>query len=677
MKLSFIEVAGFRGFKEPARLEIGSGFSVLTGRNGVGKSTAFDAVEFALTGTISKFSVEKAKGGGLQEHLWWVGTGKAPAHYVKVGFLDRAGNIHTVTRTREGGLETQLGGIGEQLCGPLSHNIDWASTLVQTTLIRDETIAAFSLDMPEQARFNAVRSAIGGLSGADPTKRIQSIISAAEAALEAQKLRVTQAETEVGRTLSALTEARSAAALEADVGTATDIVKKLAPDLATDDLELTGKLRTLIATRKRTVVELQNALSQVQELLTGGERVEPNTDELERAASEIRSVALGLKKQFEQKQEILEAEHATDRFAENMLGLIRHGEVLGLQHGHCPLCAAERSDDEFRRAIADARAQLSERGERIATLTSEVEGARSKLDAALRQQQLAEVSLRAAREQMERRSAVLTNVSTIYGRHGVTAAPEDVAGAREQILARQEHNAELEQALLIFESSSAQEKIASIDSRLSQLRAVLEAEMAALNSAQRAAEAAKRLLESSRLLSNQILTEQFDTVLPLLKELYVRLRPHADWQDIELDFGGKVRASLNFTVGDGKNPQFLFSSGQRRAAGLAFLLAIHLSRPWCGLNALFLDDPIQHIDDYRALNLVEVLAAIRKTGRQIVVAVEDAALADVLCRRLRSTATEVGNRIEMETLVTGSAGVVSTQLIPPLIPKTISFAEAS
>jgi len=44
----------------------------------------------------------------------------------------------------------------------------------------------------------------------------------------------------------------------------------------------------------------------------------------------------------------------------------------------------------------------------------------------------------------------------------------------------------------------------------------------------------------------------------------------------------------------------------------------------------------QHIDDYRALNLVEVLAAVRRQGRQVIVAVEDSALADLLCRRLRS-----------------------------------------
>ena len=59
------------------------------------------------------------------------------------------------------------------------------------------------------------------------------------------------------------------------------------------------------------------------------------------------------------------------------------------------------------------------------------------------------------------------------------------------------------------------------------------------------------------------------------------------------------------------------------AAGLAFLLAVHLSRPWCAWQSLLLDDPVQHIDDYRALNLVEVLTAIRRTGRQVIVAVED------------------------------------------------------
>lgn len=100
-----------------------------------------------------------------------------------------------------------------------------------------------------------------------------------------------------------------------------------------------------------------------------------------------------------------------------------------------------------------------------------------------------------------------------------------------------------------------------------------------------------------------MLEEQFDTVMPLVKKLYRRLRPHPDWLEIEADFGGRVRASLNFVVGGAGNPQFLSSSDQRRAAGLAFLLAIHLSRTSCRSNSLVLDDPVQHIDDYPALNL--------------------------------------------------------------------------
>jgi len=72
---------------------------------------------------------------------------------------------------------------------------------------------------------------------------------------------------------------------------------------------------------------------------------------------------------------------------------------------------------------------------------------------------------------------------------------------------------------------------------------------------ERVVESARQIDVTARTVPNQILTEQFDTVMPLL--MHKRLRPHVDWTEIESDFGGKVRGSLNFTVGDGYNPQFL------------------------------------------------------------------------------------------------------------------------
>jgi chromosome segregation protein len=37
----------------------------------------------------------------------------------------------------------------------------WAETLMRTSLIRDESIAALSFDLSEQARFAVVRAALG------------------------------------------------------------------------------------------------------------------------------------------------------------------------------------------------------------------------------------------------------------------------------------------------------------------------------------------------------------------------------------------------------------------------------------------------------------------------------------------------------------------------------------
>src|SRR4051812_30464104 len=108
MKLDFVEVAGFRGFRDKVRFELPPGFAVFTGRNGVGKSTVLDAVDFALTGTINKFVVKNARGGGLDEHVWWVGSGRAAEQYVTVGFTDSNGERFSITRSRVHGLQSSV-----------------------------------------------------------------------------------------------------------------------------------------------------------------------------------------------------------------------------------------------------------------------------------------------------------------------------------------------------------------------------------------------------------------------------------------------------------------------------------------------------------------------------------------------------------------------------------------
>ena len=62
--------------------------------------------EFALTGTLTKFDTTAAKGGGLDAHIWWVGSGKPSANTVTVSFTDDKGDAFTVTRSRANGCDT-------------------------------------------------------------------------------------------------------------------------------------------------------------------------------------------------------------------------------------------------------------------------------------------------------------------------------------------------------------------------------------------------------------------------------------------------------------------------------------------------------------------------------------------------------------------------------------------
>jgi DNA repair exonuclease SbcCD ATPase subunit len=682
VKLLFVEMAGFRGFLERTRFSFPSTFAVLTGRNGVGKSTVLDAIDFALTGTINTYAVKGAKGGGLDEHLWWVGSGSPTESYVRVGFAGDDGRQFEVSRSREQGVNASLDVIAKELCSfASSPDPGWDQTLMQTSLIRDETLSRLSLDLPEQARAAAVRSAIGAMMGPDHTGRTAAILQSANAITERLRTRLNALQDDLGSTLSRLTVARSEAIRQPDVLEAKAVVAALAPAIREGSGDYSESLRRLVAERRRSTDALQSALQRLGDAignLAGLQSTEAETElsSAQAAAQSARSVHEAALAKLRDARELQTEGGETAIEIGHHVALLEYGELVGLQEGHCPLCDASRTTSEFAAAIAHGKERLSRINERAAQLAARVSTAiefERASDAAARQ---AEERLAALQDRTARLTAQVANIGAELQDWGLS--PEiGLSDALTALRKREEETLRLEQALYALQASAAHEQVVALEARTEHLRTQIAVVTAQTAAADRSAEAAKRIDHAAKEVPNQVLSEQFDTVMPMVKELYRRLRPHSEWREIESDFGGRVRASLNFLVGDGRNPQFLFSSGQRRAAGMAFLLAIHLSRPWCRLKSLLLDDPVQHIDDYRALNLVEVLSAVRRTGRQIIVAVEDPSLADLLCRRLRSSATEPGKRFELATATSGSATIQGEADIYPPPSEVLPAAQAS
>jgi energy-coupling factor transporter ATP-binding protein EcfA2 len=129
---------------------------------------------------------------------------------------------------------------------------------------------------------------------------------------------------------------------------------------------------------------------------------------------------------------------------------------------------------------------------------------------------------------------------------------------------------------------------------------------------------------------------------------------------------------MKLQVGEQLNPQFLFSSGQRRATGLAFLLSVNLSIAWSRWKSILLDDPVQHIDDFRAVHLAEVMAHLVNEHRQIICAVEDVALADLLCRRLPVGLPGDAQRITLGPDKDGALAVQEQRVLMPLVKRSLN-----
>lgn len=671
MKLDYVEVCGFRGFRDKVRIDFGGGFTVITGRNGVGKSTLCDAVEFAITGLIDKYAVEKAAKESLADYLWWRGAGKPQAHYVTAAFIRDDGEPFTITRTREGGADRLPEEIHAALCsGPAPH--DALRQLTRTSIIRDEWIAALSLDLSETERFDLVRSALGALEGSEATAKAREVVTAADASHTRNEAAYETARTRLGERLTQQSEIQASLSHSGDLSAALATIAAAVPEAPTDMVARLESARGALADGRVRAARIADAVEAGRELLA----LQRTFDAPDAATAREKAIA-AVKLMREAKdiamaavegaEALLVREEDADAVAASLAILVEHGERLGVHDEHCPLCAARRSSDEFAAGLEAAR-------RRISSLASGVQEARRRLAVASDEAREAAAAFTMAEAEVAAHKAEERTLRTAEQAHAAFLERwqldprflNDPAGLAAHLEAERDRLIDLERALLVLDASQSISRMASIEKNIEGLREEIDKLADAVSQSQAAVTSAREIERSVKRVSAEIIDERLAQISPMLNELYQRLRPHADWRTIDYSIRGDVKRFLSLKVGDGLNPQFVFSSGQRRAAGLAFLLSVHLARAWTPFRSLLLDDPVQHIDDFRALHLVEVLAALRLDRRQIICAVEDPALADLLCRRLVSTINEPGRRYDIDFGPDGATSVLSTADVPPM-----------
>jgi len=669
MRLAYVDLCGFRGYRQAVRLDFAEAFTIIDGRNGVGKSTIFDAVEFVLTGTLSKYDGAKASGETVADYLWWTGTGVQPTdRYVEVGFVDSEGPI-TLRRSQfEDPDPVTFARVTAKLSDTTLAPASPLKQLCLSSIIRDEHIAELSLDLKEADRYALLRDALGANDADLWIARASKLVALAKNRTTAAQQEVTAINADVGVAARRIDEARSALVADEVVAATVERLRAFAGQSQVSPDNLAGPARTRLA-------EVTKELEVVQSLLTrwgAASDSRARLPELQQVLDEALAAALAADKALLDHVSPTASSAPASALAakaRELVALITSGRKLGLQNDACPLCATKQSHDQFEHGIRLVQAFATDLDAEAAR-QAEREAAR---EAAVRRCNQAQANVVDAQTAL----AAAASFVELFERDLVSLAFE-VNTPRERLLERAEA---LRQSLetvqrdlrilgtLRLNVELERSQRAEVDTRNRLARA-----QERFGRARKAETSAQALYNAARRAAAENLDRRLDRVLPLMAELYRRLRPHPIWRDIEYSVRGDVRRFLKLQVGEGLNPQFLFSSGQRRATGLAFLLSVNVSLAWSKWRSILLDDPVQHVDDFRTVHLAEVLAQFVAEGRQIICAVEDPALADLLCRRLPIRRQGDAKRVTLGPGGDGSSAKLEETDLMPLARRAIVVA---
>jgi DNA repair exonuclease SbcCD ATPase subunit len=650
MRLSYVSLCGFRGYCDPLRIEFGAGFTVIDGRNGVGKSSIFDAIEFVLLGTIGKYGGVSAAGETADDYIWWRGPGSSPtARFVEVGF-EIEGEIVPLRRTMlqepdQRSLERVTAAMLSEAHAPA----EALRQLCASSIIRDEQIAALSLDLKEGERFKKLRDALGASDAEEWIRRASRIHDIAKRKKDLADRELQEAASAVNAVSIRLDETRKSIPDSEAVEVAAERLRAMTGEESID------AQRQQLAVRQASLddlIRLENSWPDYQAAQKLVEATSVQVAHAEEQLTAARTSEEAIRAEIMAGGASIELRGTAQTYA----NLITAGMQIGLQDGHCPLCAASRSEEQFEKGLSLGRTKVEELDAK-ALERAELEHRHQHTLSAVNAADAELTRLKASAESAVSKVAEINELLLKCA----LGADVDIEELRRSRISLQQELTTARQDLAVLDSQRFAATIGNQASLLESAQSRRKGAEERLGIARRGEARAKAIFDAARRAAGEVLNQRLDLVMPLMSEFYKRLRPHPVWEEIDYKLRGDVQRSLLLQVGEELNPQFIYSSGQRRATGLAFLLSVNLSLSWNNWKSILLDDPVQHIDDFRSVHLAEVLAQVLRAGRQIICAAEDEALADLIARHLPTVEGREGKRITLGVATNGKLAVLKDE----------------
>lgn len=701
----WIEIEAFRGFQSAQRFELDSSVVLLTGPNGTGKTSFFDALQWLLVGSIERLEPWRVRRNA--EHIvnqWRAESGDLAIVSAGVRIADQQVELrrsgrhdgshlewHDQTRVlHDQDAEAQLASALVPAGRTSLRRSLLRSGLLQQDVIRDvledkpaeryEQLAAIlGLDaisgFPEAAKSRASRLAAEG-------NKARAELQSAETRLATQRTRASSLR-EATAASPSISQARTNLASRVAGITATVRLRDELPAspaeaqfARTEVARLGQALSTAAETHDAEWAAALSTPAPTAEELSAAERAKADAEAAVSHASDLLTAST--------------ARYDAERAIASRLARLAV-EAMPLLADRCPVC--EQAIDpqnvtlHLQRLIDGDQGELArfeqEKDRANATLADAERSAATALTTHERLQRKAEVVRRAAAD----RQAWLEELALAVPREDsivqLVDAEHIVRGDLAAISTAVDSLRTLWRALgelgAILSSAPESTQLITVEAETRVVETQVADFRARAMRASAAEEEGKALQRAAVRAATAVTNRRFDRLRPMIQDIYSRLDPHPAFTDLLFAVDVyRERSIASPQVSDPESgvaadPLLVFSSAQANVVALSAFLALGWAAREDAMPFLLLDDPLQSLDDVNALGFADLCRHIR-SRRQLIVSTHDKRLAALLERKL-APRHEGDRTMRMRFSAWSRTGPsVDTQVIAPQVSDSVRRA---